>query len=138
MNIYVANLPYSTGDDDLRELFEAHGTVDKATVIKDRDTGRSRGFGFVEMNNDDEARTAIENVNGLDMGGRPLTVNEARPRAERPAGGGGGYGGGGGSGGGSRGGGGGYGGGGGSYGGGGGGGSRGGYGGGGGNRDGGY
>ncbi len=96
MNIYVANLPYSTDDDDLQGLFQAYGSVDKATVIKDRDTGRSRGFGFVEMSNDDEARAAIEGMNNTDMGGRPLTVNEARERTERPAGGGG-YGGGGGS-----------------------------------------
>ncbi|MEM6286309.1 MAG: RNA-binding protein, partial [Bacteroidota bacterium] len=89
-NIYVANLPYSTGDDELRATFEAYGTVDKATVIKDRDTGRSRGFGFVEMSNDDEANAAIENLNGSDMGGRPLTVNEARPRQPRQGGGGGG------------------------------------------------
>ena len=128
MNIYVANLPYSTGDDELRSQFEAFGSVDSATVIKDRDTGRSRGFGFVEMGNDDEARKAIEELNGQEMGGRPLTVNEARPRGERSGGGGGGgYGGGGGN----RGGGGGYGGGGGNRGGGGG------YGGGGGNRGGG-
>ncbi len=138
MNIYVANLPYSTGDDELRGLFEAYGSVDKATVIKDRDTGRSRGFGFVEMGNDDEARAAIEGLHNTEMAGRPLTVNEARERSERPAGGGGGYrgggggygGGGGGYGGGNRGGGGGYGGGGGNRGGGG-------YGGGGGNRGGG-
>ena len=110
-NIYVANLPYSTGDDELRQAFEAHGAVDKATVIKDRDTGRSRGFGFVEMANDDEANAAIEAMNGSEMDGRPLTVNEARPRAPRSGGGGGGYGGGGGN----RGGGGGYGGGGGGY-----------------------
>ena len=95
-NIYVANLPYSTGDDELRSLFEEHGTVDKATVIKDRDTGRSRGFGFVEMSDDSEAEAAIEALNGSDMGGRPLTVNEARPRQPRQGGGGGGYGGGGG------------------------------------------
>ena len=144
MNIYVANLPYSTSDDDLREQFEAFGSVESATVIKDRDTGRSRGFGFVEMTDQAEGQAAIDQLNGTDMNGRPLTVNEARPRTERPAGGGGGgygggsggYGGGGGSRGGS--GGGSYGGGGGSYGGGGGG-SRGGsgggsYGGGGGNR----
>ena len=137
MNIYVANLPYSTSDDDLREQFEAFGSVESATVIKDRDTGRSRGFGFVEMTDQAEGQAAIDQLNGTDMNGRPLTVNEARPRTERPAGGGGGgygggsggYGGGGGSRGGS--GGGSYGGGGGSYGGGGGGGgSRGGSGGG--------
>ena len=145
MNIYVANLPYSTADEDLREQFEAFGTVESATVIKDRDTGRSRGFGFVEMPDQAEGQAAIDQLNGNEMGGRPLTVNEARPRTERPAGGGGGgYGGGGGGygGGGNRGGGGGgYGGGGGNrggggYGGGGGsrGGSGGGYGGGGGDR----
>ena len=130
MNIYVANLPYSSGDDELRSQFEAFGSVDSATVIKDRDTGRSRGFGFVEMPNKEEAEAAIEQLNGTEMGGRPLTVNEARPRGERSGGGGGGgYGGGGGN----RGGGGGYGGGGGNRGGGGyGGGGGGGYGGGGG------
>lgn len=129
MNIYVANLPYTTGDDELRSQFEAFGAVDSATVIKDRDTGRSRGFGFVEMPNDSEAQAAIEELNGTDMGGRPLTVNEARPRGERSGGGGGGgYGGGGGN---RGGGGGGYGGGGGNRGGGGGGGYRGGGGGGG-------
>lgn len=89
-NIYVANLPYSTGDDELRSQFEEYGTVDKATIIKDRDTGRSRGFGFVEMPHDDEAEAAIEALNGTDMGGRPLTVNEARPRQPRSGGGGGG------------------------------------------------
>ena len=97
-NIYVANLPYSSDDAELRSLFEEYGTVDKATIIKDRDTGRSRGFGFVEMANDDEAEKAIENLNGHEMGGRPLTVNEARPRGERSGGGGGGYRGGGGGG----------------------------------------
>ncbi|WP_420456242.1 RNA recognition motif domain-containing protein [Rubrivirga sp.] len=117
-NIYVANLPYSSDDAELRGLFEEYGSVDKATVIKDRDTGRSRGFGFVEMSSDSEADAAIEGLNGHDMGGRPLTVNEARPRGERSGGGGGGgYRGGGGGGG--------------SYGGGGGGGYRGGGGGGG-------
>ena len=129
MNIYVANLPYSSGDDELRSQFEAFGAVDSATVIKDRDTGRSRGFGFVEMPNKEEAEAAIEQLNGTEMGGRPLTVNEARPRGERSGGGGGGGyrggGGGGGYGGGGNRGGGGYGGGGGGgYGGGGGGGYR--------------
>ena len=90
MNIYVANLPYSSGDDELRSQFEAFGSVDSATVIKDRDTGRSRGFGFVEMPNKEEAEAAIEQLNGTEMGGRPLTVNEARPRGERSGGGGGG------------------------------------------------
>ena len=89
-NIYVANLPYSSGDDELRSAFEAYGTVEKATVIKDRDTGRSRGFGFVEMPDKAEAEKAIEELNGSDMAGRPLTVNEARPRQPRQGGGGGG------------------------------------------------
>ena len=132
MNIYVANLPWSTTDDDLRQNFEAYGSVDSATIIKDRETGRSRGFGFVEMPDDGEAQAAIEGLNGQDFSGRPLTVNEARPRAAGGGGGGGGYRGGGGGGGYSGGGGGGYGGGGGNRGGGGGG-----YGGGGGNRGGG-
>ncbi|MEO0557824.1 MAG: RNA-binding protein [Bacteroidota bacterium] len=104
-NIYCANLPYSTTDAELRELFEAYGAVESATVIKDRETGRSRGFGFVEMTNDSEAEQAIENLNGSEMGGRPLTINEARPRGERRGGGGGGGyrgGGGGGYGGGNR------------------------------------
>ncbi len=80
-NIYVGNLPYGASDSGLEEIFSAHGTVDKASVIIDRATGRSRGFGFVEMSNDDEARTAIEAVNGFEMDGRQLTVNEAKPRS---------------------------------------------------------
>lgn len=129
--LFVGGLAWATDDDSLRSAFEAHGTVTDAKVITDRETGRSRGFGFVEMTNDDEARVAIENLNDSDMGGRPLTVNEARPRGERPPRreGGGGYGGGGNRGGGGYGGGGNRGGG---YGGGGG--NRGGYGGGGGDR----
>ena len=83
MNIYVGNLSYSTTEDALREQFEAHGTVDAARVITDRDTGRSKGFGFVEMPNDDEAQAAIEALNGQEIEGRTLTVNEARPRPER-------------------------------------------------------
>ncbi|MDB5035581.1 MAG: hypothetical protein JWQ98_2822 [Chlorobi bacterium] len=125
MKLYVGNLSYSTTSEDLRELFEQVGTVDSATVISDRDTGRSKGFGFVEMSSREEGESAIEKFNGQDVGGRNLTVNEARPREERSGGGGrGGYGGGSGGGGGSRGG----------YGGGSGGGSRGGYGSGGGSR----
>jgi RNA recognition motif-containing protein len=100
VNIYVGNLPYTTTSSDLEQLFGTHGTVTSAQVIMDRATGRSRGFGFVEMENDDEARTAIEKLEGHDLGGRRLTCNEARPRTERPRGGGGGYGGGGGRGGG--------------------------------------
>ena len=84
INIYVGNLSYETTDDDLRAAFEAHGQVSSAKVIMDRATGRSRGFGFVEMPNDAEARAAIEDLNGSDFGGRTLRVNEARPREERP------------------------------------------------------
>ena len=110
-NIYVGNLPYDTTGDDLVELFGTHGTVSSGQVIIDKFSGRSRGFGFVEMANDDEADSAIETLNGQDYGGRPLTVNEARPREDRgprDGGGGGGRGGYGGGGGGYGGGGGGY------------------------------
>jgi RNA recognition motif-containing protein len=102
MNLYVSNLPYSTTDDELREMFEPYGEVSSAVVIRDRETGRSRGFGFVEMPDNAQAQAAIEGTNGQQMNGRPLTVNEARPREERGGGGGGnrgGYGGGGGRGG---------------------------------------
>jgi RNA recognition motif-containing protein len=96
-NIYVGNLPYDTTGDDLVELFQTYGTVSSGQVIIDKFSGRSRGFGFVEMAQDDEAQAAIEALNGTPYGGRPLTVNEARPREERGGGGGrGGYGGGGG------------------------------------------
>jgi len=99
-NIYVGNLPYDTTGDDLRELFETYGSVSNGQVIIDKFSGRSRGFGFVEMENDDEANAAIDALNGTPYGGRPLTVNEARPREERGSGGGrGGHGGGGGRGG---------------------------------------
>ena len=80
MNIFVGNLPFSASNTDLEELFGQHGAVESASIIMDRDTGRSRGFGFVEMNNDDEARAAIEALAGADLGGRALTINEARPR----------------------------------------------------------
>ena len=80
MNIYVGNLPFSTTSADLEEAFGQFGQVDSAAVISDRETGRSRGFGFVEMGNDDEARRAIEELDGADFGGRDLRVNEARPR----------------------------------------------------------
>ena len=83
MNIYAGNLSWSVDDFMLREQFEQYGEVDRATVLKDRDTGRSRGFGFVEMPNDDEARAAIQALNGSDFEGRAMTVNEARPREER-------------------------------------------------------
>jgi len=99
--LYVGNLSFRTTSEDLREAFSSAGTVESATVIEDRDTGRSRGFGFVEMATAEEAATAIEQFNGKDLGGRNLTVNEAKPRTERSGGGGGGrgYGGGGGRGG---------------------------------------
>ena len=84
MNIYVGNLSWNTQESELRDLFSQHGAVDSARVLKDRETGRSRGFGFVEMPNDDEARAAIEALNGFELDGRQLRVNEARPREERP------------------------------------------------------
>jgi RNA recognition motif-containing protein len=112
--LYVGNLSYQVDSSELEQLFGAHGQVVSAQIINDRDTGRSKGFGFVEMGTDEEAQAAIAALNGQEHGGRALTVNEARPREERgPRGGGGGGGGGG-------------------YGGGGGGGGRGGFGGGGG------
>src|SRR5438132_12820070 len=88
--LYVGNLTYGVTDSVLSQLFEAHGSVQSAQVIMDRDTGRSKGFGFVEMSNDAEAQAAIAALNGKDMEGRSLTVNEARPREERGGGGGGG------------------------------------------------
>jgi RNA recognition motif-containing protein len=118
--LYVGNLSYDIDSSALQELFTAHGTVESAEVIADRDTGRSKGFGFVQMSTDEEAQAAIAGLNGQQHSGRALTVNEAKPKENRSGGGGGGRGGYGG--GGSRGG----------YGGGGGGGGRGGYGGGGG------
>jgi RNA recognition motif-containing protein len=98
--LYVGNLAYGVKDSDLQDLFAAHGTVDTAQVIMDRDTGRSKGFGFVEMSSDQEARAAISALNGKEVDGRNLTVNEARPKEEGGGRGGGGYGGGGGRGGG--------------------------------------
>ena len=83
MNIYVGNLPYSTTDEELRVLFEEYGEVASASVILDRDTGRSRGFGFVEMPSQAEAEAAISALNPKDLGGRALNVNQARPRGER-------------------------------------------------------
>ena len=112
--LYVGNLPYSVRDNDLEQAFSQFGSVTSAKVMMERDTGRSKGFGFVEMGSDAEAQAAIAALNGQEHGGRALTVNEAKPREDRPRGGGGGGGGRGG------------------YGGGGGGGGRGGYGGGGG------
>jgi len=87
-NLYVGNLSFNTTSDDLRQAFETFGTVTSASVVSDRDTGRSRGFGFVEMS--DGAEAAIESLNGSDLQGRSITVNEARPRPERRGGGGGG------------------------------------------------
>jgi len=95
VNIFVGNLPYSASDQDLADLVAPYGKVARASVIKDRESGRPRGFGFVEMNNDDEGRAAIRALNGTQFGGRALTVNEARPREEGRGGGGRGYGGGG-------------------------------------------
>ena len=80
--MYVGNLGYGVTDSDLTKMFEPHGTVESAQVIMDRDTGRSKGFGFVEMKTDQEAQAAIAALNGQDCGGRQLTVNEARPRTE--------------------------------------------------------
>jgi RNA recognition motif-containing protein len=83
MNIYVGNLPYSTTPDDLQEVFSAFGEVSAARIVNDRETGRAKGFGFVEMPNDEEAKKAIEALNGNDIGGRKVVVNEARPREPR-------------------------------------------------------
>lgn len=87
MNIYVGNLSFKTTDEDLRQAFEAHGEVSSANIIRDKFSGDSRGFGFVEMSNDDEAQAAIAALNGADMGGRALNVNQARPRTDRGGGG---------------------------------------------------
>ena len=102
MKLYVGNLPHATTDSELQELFTNFGTVDSAMVIRDKFTGKSRGFGFVEMSESNEAENAIEQINGSELGGRTLTVNEARPREDRPRGGGGGFRGGNGGGGGYR------------------------------------
>ena len=89
-NIFVGNLNFNTGEDDLRQLFEQYGQVDRVSIMTDRDTGRSRGFGFVEMTNAEDGEKAIAALNGSQLGGRTLNVNEARPKAERAGGGGGG------------------------------------------------
>ena len=96
MNIYVGNLAFSVTESDLKDTFAAFGAVSTASVIKDKFSGESRGFGFVEMPNKDEAERAISSLNGKDLKGRALTVNEAKPRTDRPrsGGGGGGFGGG--------------------------------------------
>jgi len=82
MRIFVANISFATTEEELRELFESYGMVDRAQIMTDRDTGRSRGFGFVEMPDTTEAQAAIDGLHGTSLGGRPLTVNEARPREE--------------------------------------------------------
>ena len=89
MKLYVGNLSYSTGESDLREMFAAYGAVDSVAVITDRDSGRSKGFGFVEFGNDAEGQAAISGLNGKEVGGRALTVSQARPKAEGGGGGGG-------------------------------------------------
>ncbi len=83
MNIYVGNLSYGVSDDNLREVFEAYGEVSSAKVITDKYSGRSKGFGFVEMDNDSEAQAAIDQLDGAEIDGRPVRVNEARPREDR-------------------------------------------------------
>ncbi|MEZ6189765.1 MAG: RNA-binding protein [Phycisphaerales bacterium] len=103
MKIYVGNLSFRTTQQELEDLFTNYGSVQEAAVVTDRETGRSRGFGFVTMPEDSEANAAIEALNGTEIEGRTLTVNEARPKTDRPrSGGGGGYGGGRGGGGGGR------------------------------------
>ncbi len=93
--LYVGNLPYTVRDEDLQQAFSAYGSVNSAKVMMERDTGRSKGFGFVEMGNDAEAQAAVEGMNGQSLGGRSLVVNEARPMEARPPrSGGGGFGGG--------------------------------------------
>ena len=88
-NIFVGNLNFNTGEDELRQLFEGYGQVDRVSIMTDCETGRSRGFGFVEMTNGEEAERAIAALNGSQLGGRTLNVNEARPKPERSGGGGG-------------------------------------------------
>ncbi len=102
MKLYVGNLAFQTTSEDLQELFGQAGTVESASVVEDRETGRSRGFGFVEMSSKEEGEAAITKFNGTDHNGRSLTVNEAKPRENRAGGGGGGRGGYGGGGGGNR------------------------------------
>jgi len=91
-NIYVGNLSFDATEESVRALFEAYGTVGRVNIVTDRDSGQPRGFGFVEMANDGEGEKAIAAVNGTELGGRALNVNEARPKAERSGGGGGGFG----------------------------------------------
>ncbi|BDX38541.1 hypothetical protein CYCD_18960 [Tenuifilaceae bacterium CYCD] len=89
MNIYVSGLSYRISDDDLRQLFEEYGAIKSAKVITDRETGRSRGFGFVEMDNDEEAKKAIEELTGAEYDGKVISVTEAKPKTDKPRGGGG-------------------------------------------------
>lgn len=86
MKLYVGNLSYNTSEDDLKDAFSAYGEVASAKIIMDRDTGRSKGFGFVEFDDDEAGRKAMASMNGTDLGGRNLTVNEARPQTDRPRG----------------------------------------------------
>ncbi|HVO61963.1 MAG TPA: hypothetical protein VMT53_13580 [Terriglobales bacterium] len=95
-NLYVGNLPHSTTEAELRAIFEEHGAVERVSLVTDRDTGRARGFGFVEMTNAAEADKAIAALDGSDLGGRPMKVNEAKPKMDRPRSGGQRFGGGGG------------------------------------------
>lgn len=97
-NLYVGNLPHSATEAELRNLFQPHGEIEKVSIVTDRETGRARGFAFVEMTNAGEAEKAIAALNGTELGGRALTINEAKPKTDRPRGGGGGqrFGGGGG------------------------------------------
>lgn len=88
MNIYVGNLPFGATEDELRKMFEAFGQVDSVSIIMDKFSGRSKGFGFVEMADAAQGKTAVESLNGQDMGGRPLRVNEALPKGDKPRGGG--------------------------------------------------
>ncbi|MGB8063116.1 MAG: RNA-binding protein [Candidatus Sulfotelmatobacter sp.] len=92
-NIFVGNLSFNTNEDELRQLFESYGQVDRVSIMTDRDTGRSRGFGFVEMASNEDGEKAITALNGSQVGGRTINVNEARPKTERSGGGGGGGGG---------------------------------------------
>lgn len=89
-NIFVGNLSFNTNEDELRQLFEPYGQVDRVSILTDRETGRSRGFGFVEMSSNEDGEKAIAALNGAQVGGRTINVNEARPKAERVGGGGGG------------------------------------------------
>lgn len=89
-NIFVGNLSFNTNEDELRQLFESYGQVERVSILTDRETGRSRGFGFVEMNSNEDGEKAIAALNGSQIGGRTINVNEARPKAERVGGGGGG------------------------------------------------